>query len=535
MMLPSKRQTVWVENSPESLLKLTSRFCLKQLRVFTDKFPCGSLNPMDGLCLPQEIFETMFTVCREEGIDIDDNFIDILRDFGVSTRLEHLALRKCSLSDQGMRSLLGHGLRVISIHKCQWLSTNSLELINDSSSNLVSLHVDPGTIFPHCLSPSQDSWDEVVDENTDEISVYEKRRYILKAPQLRNLCIKNLFVEQGGSYFAVMMTALPSLSHLDLSGLVHSQGLERLAFLLSCPNLVSLILHNVEEVNTSLNTLCQMKKVEHLDISQYDEQDGEFEDPTSFLTELVSSLPALRSLDISGTNLASDYIQPDGQSDGKQCGIPGLAGRIEQPLEFLGLYGTHQEDASWRPHIPARKVAGEASEEQVLLAGWRYHDRPHILECVLNHLHWFLRFKRDACGHLDQMLDITVLAMERYCNSRRIQLFGIINLIHLLNPEIEQLATTTKFNRLVKGRVLNALLDSMRKHCQNEVLLLISCTVLWQFLMLGELPPLYERILVGSNQSFIFHHFRIVFFRISYFLSWSNISGIKSMWDTLFR
>ena len=355
-MLSTTQQTVWVENSPESLLKLASRFCLKHPRVFTDKFPCGSLKPKDWLCLPQEISETMITVCREEGIDIDDNLIDILRDY-VFPRLEHLAINNCSMSDQGMRCLLGHGLRVISINNCQWLSTDSLEFINDNSNNLVSLHVDPGTIFPDCLFISQDSEDEVVVKNTDEISVYEKRRYILKAPRLRNLCIKNLFVEQGRSYFAVMMTALPSLSHLDLSGLVHSQGgLERLTFLLSCPNLVSLILHNVEEVNTSLNTLCQMKKVEHLDVSQYDEQAGEFEDPTSFLTELVSSLPALRSLDISGTNLASDYIQPDGQPDGKQCGIPGLAGRIEQPLEFLGLYRTHQEDASRRPHIfqPAR-------------------------------------------------------------------------------------------------------------------------------------------------------------------------------------
>ena len=79
-----------------------------------------------------------------------------------------------------------------------------------------------------------------------------------------------------------------------------------------------------------------MKKVEHLDISQFDELYGDFESPTSYLSELVSSLPALQSLDISGTNLASDYTKLGGRSDGKVCDIPGLAGRIEQPLEFLG-------------------------------------------------------------------------------------------------------------------------------------------------------------------------------------------------------
>ena len=153
----------------------------------------------------------------------------------------------------------------------------------------------------------------------------------------------------------------------------------------------------------------------------------------------------------------------------------------------------------------------------MLLAGRRYHDRPHILESVLGDFNWFIRFKRDACGDLEQMLDITVLAMERYCDLSRIQLLACIILIHLLNPEIEQLATTTKFNCLVKGRVLKALLDSMWKHCRDDGLLVLNCTVLWQFLVLDELPPLYERILVGSNQSFIFHHFRIAFFQNTLF------------------
>ena len=496
-MFPAKQRTVWAENSPETLLKLTTRFCLKQPRVFTDQLPCGSLKLKDGLYLPLEISEALFTVCQEERIDIDDNFTNIFADF-LYTRLGHLAISNCSLSDQGMRCLLGHGLKVISINNCLKLSTNSLEFINDNSDSLMSLHVENCyQIFPDYLSSiSQDSEDEFDDENTDEFteSMYEKRHYILKAPRLKNLCIKDLYVAQGRNYFNVLMKALPNLSHLDLSGLMHSQGLNRLIFLLNCPNLISLILHNVKEVKSSLSTLCQMKKVEHLDISQFDELYGDFESPTSYLSELVSSLPALRSLDISGTNLASDYTKLGGRSDGKVCDIPGLAGRIEQPLEFLGLYRTHQEEASRRTHIPARQVAGSASEEQILLAGRRYHDRPLVLENVLDDLMMLIR--QETCRDLEQVVDITVLTMERYCKETKIQRYASAILYYLLNPVTEQPATAAKFNCRVKGRVLGALLDTMREHRQDPILLRNGCMVLWQFKVPGDLLPLYERVVV---------------------------------------
>ena len=88
-----------------------------------------------------------------------------------------------------------------------------------------------------------------------------------------------------------------------------------------------------------------LEKLEHLDISQMDKfsggfDDEEFEQPTRYLDTLVSSLPRLRSLDISGTNLAADYSVTAGcpRVDGALCDIPGLCSRIDNHLEFLGLY-----------------------------------------------------------------------------------------------------------------------------------------------------------------------------------------------------
>jgi len=102
---------------------------------------------------------------------------------------------------------------------------------------------------------------------------------------------------------------------------------------------------------------------------------------------LVESLPFLKCLDISGTNLAgtgnfflsvinSDIkviIFPIGVAEKTPSGnlatdIPGLRSRISNPLDMLGLYGTSHE-ACHRHHIPALCVTGDASEEQILAAG----------------------------------------------------------------------------------------------------------------------------------------------------------------------
>ena len=173
--------------------------------------------------------------------------------------------------------------------------------------------------------------------------------------------------------------------------------------MLNCPHLLSLVLHNVKEVKEALPTLTQLDRLEHLDISQVpsstlylalhctsqnpqlDELYGDFPQPSLFLEELVKHLPRLRSLDISGTNLAADYKDSGGRCDGKMCDIPGLTRRIDSPLDFLGLYWT-KDDASRREHIPALAVTGHHSEEQLLLAGRRYMDRPMVMEHLIDDL-----------------------------------------------------------------------------------------------------------------------------------------------------
>ena len=341
-------RTVWVDNTPSSLLKITIQYCLQHKDVFTDTLPCGSLRLKEGLCLPGEICEAFFDVCADDAVIIDDKFSNIFADCQ-NTRISHLTVSNSSISDQGFKLLAGHNLKKVVLNNCSNLTTRSLESINDYSDNLLSLQVDnTDNLFPDYLSDI--SGDEEYDEddfNSIQESIYEKRRYILKAPRLKHLSLKDLNIVNGRNYFNILCKALPNISHLDLSGccLHQSNGLQRLQFLLNCPSLVSLILFNVKEVKNSLNTLCKLEKLEHLDISQMDKfsggfDDEEFEQPTRYLDTLVSSLPRLRSLDISGTNLAADYSVTAGcpRVDGTLCDIPGLCSRIDNHLEFLGLY-----------------------------------------------------------------------------------------------------------------------------------------------------------------------------------------------------
>jgi len=498
-------KTIWVPNSPESLLKLATRYCIKHKEVFTEQLPCGSLKLLDGLYLPLEICESLFQICHEEHINIDDNFTNIFAD-SQNSKLRQLTVSDSSVSDNGMRCLLAHNLKKISITSCVHLTTQTLEFINECSDNLISVSVDNTfQIFPDCLSTANpDSEDEFEDEYQGMMgmnNIYEKRHFILKAPRLKNLCIKDLYIVQGRNYFNTLCKALPNLSHLDLSGLMHSQGLQNLKFLLNCPHLVSLILHNVKEVKAALNTLCQMKKVEHLDISQFDELYGDFEQPSEYLEQLISNLPSLKSLDISGTNLAADYSKLGGRCDGKQCDIPGLARRIENPLEFLGLYKTHHE-AARRQHIPARVVSGNFSEEQILVAGRRYHDRPMILENVLDDLMMMIR--QENCKKLEEVVDITVLVMERYCKEKKVQRYASAILYYLLPLLIQN--KSKDFNISVKRRMMGVLLDTMMEHKKDTLLMRNGCMVLWQFQVPQDLLCLYERVVeillyIGEHHS----------------------------------
>lgn len=81
------------------------------------------------------------------------------------------------------------------------------------------------------------------------------------------------------------------------------------------------------------------------------------ENPFQTLALIVESLPLLTHLDISGTNLAGTGVAQFKAHDAfRNSDIPGLISRVNNPLQFLGLYNT-AHSACRRHDIPAIRVS----------------------------------------------------------------------------------------------------------------------------------------------------------------------------------
>ena len=83
----------------------------------------------------------------------------------------------------------------------------------------------------------------------------------------------------------------------------------------------------ISDVEDSLQTLCKLVDLQHLDISQCNESRGQFKSPVLFMERLVVSLPCLRSLDISGTNLAGAGGDRGTKEERPLCDIAGMETR----------------------------------------------------------------------------------------------------------------------------------------------------------------------------------------------------------------
>ena len=88
---------------------------------------------------------------------------------------------------------------------------------------------------------------------------YFDQGFIINAPKLQRLTLRELEVNLGTEYFDFLLKPLPQLTHLDLSNAVHIDGFGEFGFLLVLKNLRSLVLHDVPGIGPSaLNTISKM-------------------------------------------------------------------------------------------------------------------------------------------------------------------------------------------------------------------------------------------------------------------------------------
>ena len=137
--------------------------------------------------------------------------------------------------------------------------------------------------------------------------------------------------------------------------------------------LVYLVLHNVGEIDPrAIKNIVKLERLQHLDISKLPENVNydHYSNPNGILKLIAHGLPDLSSLDISGTNLAGNGVFDSSGDDLEitqsgsemrkkgeipKCDIVGLISRVDNPLDFLGLYKCVYIP-NYRTYIPAKQV-----------------------------------------------------------------------------------------------------------------------------------------------------------------------------------
>lgn len=342
--LPASLCSVCTNAAPESLLDLCFNYLVNHIETICKVEPFSNeFKLKDGLVLPVEICEKLLTV-RQKGVThFDNNFVSIFRD-RLATRLKRVKLRNTNINDAGFKILLKHKLIELDVSHCPVITETSLRYITSYGQSLTSLTIgDNMQIFPTSIfcTPGK--------------SEYLDRGYIILAQKLKKLTIKNVHIPGDPTFFHLLLKPLINLTSLDLSD---CGDMGNLCFLTQLPNLTSLILYNVDGLQEAIPYICQLTKLRHLDISQSKERSGKYRNENLVLATIVERLPYLVSLDISGTNLAGTgvaEISPGKNRIVPASDIPGLSSRVQNPFQFLGLYGT-SHGACQRHDIPAKMV-----------------------------------------------------------------------------------------------------------------------------------------------------------------------------------
>ncbi|XP_076263362.1 protein zer-1 homolog [Rhynchophorus ferrugineus] len=452
---------------PEKLLDICFNYINKDLESICEYTGySGYLKLKDGISLPVEICERLLDVRFRSLCNVDSNFINIFKDTK-NTRLKRVRLRKSNIQDHDLEVLLSHQLLELDLGQSPELTHNSVKLITAFGSSLLSLSVGEETnIFPRTYYGDL----QRVDQD-----------FIFLAPNLRRFALKSCQCLPA-QFYSVLLRPLGNLTHLDLS---HCSSLGKLECVGHLKNLRSLILFNVDNIEQMVPAICKLKTLTHLDVSQTRQEHRKFPRPNVILTTIVESLHNLTSLDISGTNLAGTGVAETVKSRGSD--ITGLKSRVSRPFYFLGLYET-THDACLRHDIPAKLIAGNANEEQILISALAYMERTEMLQKVLNELFHLFRF--ETCQYIGQALNVVLEAMNKHLHERHIQISGSATLFYIVKGTDRELHDAVH----VKRKIISTLLNGMSIHRNDETMMRNGCLTLCQFRIPLDVLFEYERL-----------------------------------------
>ncbi|KPI96120.1 Protein zer-1-like [Papilio xuthus] len=457
------------DNNTDSLLEICIETIARNLDAISITDPVTLLRRLkNDIILPVELCEKFIDIFQRKHI-IDDKVANIFRDTE-RTKINNLKLRNSAVTVDGLACFMVHKPKTVELTHCVDLTQVAINVINEHSENLVSLKFGP---LSYTISQNK---------------LYQKE-YILSIPQLKKLSIQC----RKATVFPILLTQpLYCLRHLELSELTQSNYLTALQGL---ETLESLVLYNVRIETGLVEWICTLHSLKHLDLSQSNERLGVFPNPNLTLSRMMHCLPHLMSLDISGTNLAGtgaapppdeEVGEPEVPAVPVRCDIPGLVSRVNKPLHFLGLYGTHNGACRWHD-IPAKVITGDTNEEQILTSAKVYMGRTAMLAHVLNDLYYLFRY--DQCESVQRSLEIVLEAMKRHIPEKHIQISGSATLFYIVKGKEKD-----KLGKKLKHDILKALLDAMEEHRKDETVMRNGCITICQFKIPSDVLCEYERL-----------------------------------------
>ncbi|XP_062602137.1 protein zer-1 homolog [Saccostrea cucullata] len=454
----------WPDNNPECLEDLCMKVVVKNIDSFADKLTNG-YKLKEGISLQHpSLCDKLFQSMYEEYPD-DLAWLSIFNDTSF-TRLNRVDLSWRSIDAETLSFACGHPIRELNLSHCN-LDEGHVRVINKLGGTLLSLIIGDAysliqNLIGYLYLMDMSELDSEPDCNDGNKFCLD---YIFKCPNLRKLVLRDALFEgddnktdpsSGHSVLAAILCPLKNLTYLDLSSCVID--LELMDCLEELENLLSLDLSciSINDLQEALKNICKAKKLRHLDLSGTEENPCFHNNPEECMEYIVENLPKLTSLDISGTNLASFRMQ----AEKRDCCIPGLEGK---ELEFLGLLDCPDSPCE-RANIPAKRVTGSHTEEQILLALRLYKDKEHLLTSALNHLFQMLRYEEvhDQC----QALESTVAGMKHNWKNKQVQISGSAALFYILKG-----VNREKVTQLQRRRVIWTLLDAMEEHRLDKTVL----------------------------------------------------------------
>ena len=328
---------------------------------------------------------------------------------------------------------------------------------------------------------------------------------ILNTPKLEKLTMHSLLVTDGLSYFPFLFKNFTNLTHLDISNCYHQDGMDEFKWLPKYlkNTLVSLTMYNIREIDeAAIENLCKLARLKHLDISK-DPNEGEsdhYKKPDALLEMIIRSLPELRSLDISGTNLAGDGVFKDEENQSDlgvcessdypksyndescsqnmhketvRCDIIGLKSRCNNPLDFLGLYSCPFVPC-YRTYIPAKEISGTKNERQLMVACQTCVDRssPFPTKIFYDLVEYF---KKTEYVNAPKFLKVILIMMKKHLDDENVQDRGLYCLFYIVRNIVDNMM---EMNFEATKNIVDSALNAMFCHKHNPIVVKNACVVL---------------------------------------------------------